>query len=251
VIRARPGKPTSVRRRPTPTRSALALAGALALLVAACGLTGPSSAPPASPGDSVAPPASSPPTSTASAEPTSSAEPTPTEGPTPTDQPTPTPEPTPTDGASPTPSGSASAGTTAACFGSSDTKDFFSSFAQSVPWPVYCAVLPAGWSVEKGSYRLRDGGRLTISYRRRADGARLVLSEGALCHDPTPCVPSGSSVGATPFGDREAELVATTDPAGFAAVVDKDQDPSWLLTGTAIDEADFRAIAAALHLIDE
>lgn len=239
MIRARPGTPTSVRRRPTPIRSALALAGALAILVAACGLTSPSSVPPASPRETVAPPASSPPASTASAEPT------------PTDEPTPTPEPTPTDAVSPTPSASAAAGTTAACFGSSDTKDFFSSFAQSVPWPVYCAVLPAGWSVEKGSYRLRDGGRLTISYRRRADGVRLVLSEGALCHDPTPCVPSGSNVGTTPFGDRGAELIDMTDPAGFAAVVDKDQDPSWLLTGTAIDEADFRAIAAALHPIDE
>ena len=80
--------------------------------------------------------------------------------------------------------------------------------------------------------------------------ARLVLSEG-FCHDPTPCVPSGSGAGTTPFGDREAELIATTDPAGFAAVVDEDQDPSWLLTGTAIDEAEFRTIAAALHLIDE
>ncbi len=231
--------PTSVRRRPRPIRSALALAGALAFLVAACGLASPSSVPPASPGETVAPPSSSPPAPTASAEPT------------PTDEPTPTPEPTPTDAVSPTPSGSAAAGTTAACFGSSDTKDFFSSFAHSVPWPVYCAVLRAGWSVEKGSYRLRDGGRLTISYRRRVDGARIVLSEGAMCHDPTPCVPSGSSVGTTPFGDREAELIATTDPAGFAAVVDEDQDPSWLLTGTAIDEADFRVIAAALHLVDE
>lgn len=237
MIRARPGAPTSVRRRPTPIRSALAVAGVLAILVAACGPAGPSSAPPASPGATVAPPASSPPAPTAGAEPTPSGEPTPT------------PEPTPTEAVGPTPSGSAAAGTAAACFGSSDTKDFFSSFAQSVPWPVYCAVLPAGWSVEKGSYRLRDGGRLTISYRRRADGARLVLDEGTVCLETTPCVTPGLSLGTTPFSDREAEL--TIEAGSLAALVDGTENPAWLLTGTGIEDADFRALAAALHLIDE
>lgn len=249
MIRARPGTPTSVRRHPLPIRSALAAAGILAVLFAGCGLPGESSAPPATSSATVAPPSSSP--SPSSPAPTPSPEPSPTDEPTPSEEPTATPEPTPSEAASPTPSGSASAGTTAACFGSSDTKDFFSAFAHSVPWPVYCAVLPRGWSVEKGSYRLRDGGHLTISYRRRADGARLVLSEGSLCRDSTPCVPSGSGAGTTPFADREADLLATTDPVGFAAVVDADEEPAWLLTGTAIDEAEFRTIAAALHLIDE
>jgi hypothetical protein len=141
-------------------------------------------------------------------------------------------------------------GPTDACFGSQDTRGFFGSFAQAVPWPVYCAVLPTGWSVETGSYFLRDGGRLTISYNRRADGARIVLDEGALCPDASDCLPTGSDRGTIPFADREAPLVAVSG-GGFAAVVDRGVNPSWLLSGTGIGEDDFRAIAAALHLIDQ
>jgi hypothetical protein len=234
------------------------VAGALALafLVAACGLAGPSSAPPASPGETSAPPPSpgetvAPPSPGETVAPPTSSPPSPTAsaGSTPTEAPTPTPEPTPTEAVGPTPSGSAAAATTAACFGSSDTRDFFSSFAESVPWPVYCAVLPAGWSVEKGSYRLRDGGRLTISFRRRADGARLVLDEGTVCLETTPCVGPGLSLGTTPLSDREAELSVVD--GSLTALVDGTENPAWLLTGTGIEETEFRGLAAALHLIDE
>lgn len=101
----------------------------------------------------------------------------------------------------------------------------------------------------QGTYRLKDGGRLTISYRRRADDARLVLDEGALCLDGTGCVPSGSDAGTIPFGDRQADLIAAG--TGYAAVVDRGENPSWLLTGSGLSEADFRSIAADLNLIDE
>jgi hypothetical protein len=141
-------------------------------------------------------------------------------------------------------------GPTDACYGSLDTRGFFGSFAQAVPWPVYCVVLPTGWSVETGSYALRDGGRLTISYNRRADGARMVLDEGALCPDASDCLPIGSDGGTIPFADRDAALIAVSG-GGFAAVVDRGVNPSWLLSGTGIGEVDFRAIAAALHLIDQ
>ncbi len=142
------------------------------------------------------------------------------------------------------------AGPAGRCFGSNDTKDFFSSFAQEVPWPVYCAVLPVGWSVEKGTYRLKNGGRLTISYRRRADGARIVLDEGAVCQETTPCVPAGSSLGQVDFGDRQADLI-DAGTAGLVAAVDQPENPAWVLTGTGIDRAAFSAIAAKLALIDQ
>jgi hypothetical protein len=159
----------------------------------------------------------------------------------------------PTDEPSPSsssggPSSSPTQGGTGACFGSAETRDFFSSFAQSVPWPVYCAVLPKGWSVEKGSYRLRNGGRLTISYRRRADGARIVLDEGAVCAETTPCFAAGTDLGTTAFADRMADL---SSGSGFAAVVDQTENPAWLLTGTGLSQGDFTGIAAKLHLIDQ
>jgi hypothetical protein len=162
----------------------------------------------------------------------------------------PTTQPSPTEPTSPGASASLPAGTTDACYGSPDTKGFFGSFAQAVPWPVYCVVLPTGWSVESGTYRLRDGGRLTIGYHRRADGARIVLDEGALCLDGSGCAPTETVVGTIGFGDRQAEFLTTID-GSLAAVVDHGQNPSWLLTGTGMPPAEFQAIAAALHLIDE
>jgi hypothetical protein len=188
--------------------------------------------------------------------PSASAEGSPSDVPTesPTDEPTveptesPTPEPTPSESAG-GPSASPSEGGTGACFGSSDTRDFFAAFAQSVSWPVYCLVLPRGWSVEHGEYHLANGGRLTISYRRRADGARIVLDEGSVCAQTTPCVPSGSDLGSTPFGDRQADLSSSS--GALAAVVDETENPAWLLTGTGIDRDDFSSIAARLHLVDQ
>ncbi len=164
----------------------------------------------------------------------------PSTGPTepPTDQPSESP------GILPTPT----AGGTGACLGSTDTRDFFASFAQSVSWPVYCAVLPKGWSVEKGTYRLKNGGRLTITYRRRADSARVVLDEGTVCLDASPCVPAGTSLGSAPFGDRQADLSSTG--GGFAAVVDATENPAWLLTANGLTEKDLRTITADLHLLD-
>ena len=168
----------------------------------------------------------------------------------PTDEPSlePTPSDAPTD--EPTPIGTPSAGGTDACFGSAQTRDdFFGVFADDVSWPVYCAVLPKGWSVEDGHFQLKDGGRLWIIYRRRSDGAKVVLDEGSVCQDTTPCVPSGDGLGSIPFGDRQADLSSTSGGL-LSAVVDETENPAWLLTGTGIDAKDFRTIAAKLHLLD-
>ena len=163
----------------------------------------------------------------------------------PSDSPTEEPSPSPSSGG---PSSSPAQGGTGVCLGSAETRDFFASFAQSVSWPVYCAVLPKGWSVEKGTYRLRNGGRLTISYRRRVDGARIVLDEGAVCAETSPCVAAGTDLGTTAFADRQADL---SSGSVFAAVVDQTENPAWLLTGTDLDQGAFTGIAAKLHLIDQ
>jgi hypothetical protein len=247
-MRARGARQSPVCRRPgwiaRGGSSALALAVVLALVVAACD------------GASISPTATSASPTASPTEPSPSAGGSPSDVPTesPSEEPTveptesPTVEPTPSETAA-SPTASSSEGGTGACLGSSETRDFFASFAQSVSWPVYCVVLPKGWSVEKGTYRLRNGGRLTISYRRRADGARIVLDEGAVCAETTPCVPSGSDLGTTPFGDRQADLSSAS--GGLAAVVDETENPAWLLTGTGIDQGAFASIAAKLHLLDQ
>ena len=215
------------------------------MTLAACNMSSVQTNGPASPTESSASGSASPaesPSDEPSSEPTDNPTSEPTE--TPTEEPTTEPTPTETAGG-PT---SAPAGGTGACTGSSETRDFFAAFAEAESWPVYCAVLPKGWSVEKGTYHLANGGRLTISYRRRADGARVVLDEGAVCAETNPCVPSGSDLGTTAFGDREAQL--STISGGFAAAVDETENPAWLLSGTGLDRDDFTGIAAKLHLID-
>ena len=215
------------------------------MTLAACNTSSVQTSGPASPGDG-SPTGSASPEGSPSDEPSSEPTLEPTAAPTETPTDEPTSEPTPSETAGGPTSGPA--GGTGACTGSSETRDFFAAFAEAVSWPVYCAVLPKGWSVEKGTYRLANGGRLTISYRRRADGARVVLDEGAVCAETNPCVPSGSDLGTTAFGDREGDL--STISGGFAAAVDETENPAWLLTGTGLDRDDFTSIAAKLHLID-
>lgn len=185
----------------------------------------------------------------ASDEPTAGPTDEPSTGPTAESSLEPTPTEAPTD--APTPVGTPSAGGTGACFGSTQTRDdFFGVFADDVSWPVYCAVLPKGWSVEDGHFQLKDGGRLWIIYRRRSDGAKVVLDQGSVCQETTPCVPSGDGLGSIPFGDRQADL-SSTSAGVLSAVVDATENPAWLLTGTGIDAKDFKTIAAKLHLLDQ
>ena len=130
-----------------------------------------------------------------------------------------------------------------ACTGNDENLAFYAEFAVVVDWTVYCPALPRGWFVGTGQWRQADGGRLEISYRG-PNGAGLMLQEGSFCPGEGDCVPGGEDLGPTPFGDRDATLVATAD--GWAIVVGRGERPSWLLTVTGVDEAGARAIAADL-----
>ena len=142
------------------------------------------------------------------------------------------------------PTSSADPGSAVACTGSDENRDFYASMAAAVDWTVYCPVLPDGWFVDGGQYRLAGGGWLEISY----DGpgvARVVLRQGAFCLDGTGCLPPGREVGEAPFGDRTGALVAGDD-GSWSIVVDGGAARSWLLTVTGMDESDARKIAADL-----
>jgi hypothetical protein len=130
------------------------------------------------------------------------------------------------------------------CTGTDDNRTFYGSVAAAVDWTVYCPVLPSGWSVETGQYRLAGGGRLAITYRGPG-GVRFTLREGAWCTDGSGCVPSGADMGTTAFGDREGTLIAT-DGGSFAIIVDAGATISWLFAGEGLDEATVRTFGAAL-----
>ncbi len=215
----------------THRRSWLALA-LVALLVAACGGTSddttpsPTDAPIASATDPVEPTAS--PTS----EPTSAppSEPAPTDD-TPSDEPSDDPDP----------------GAAAACTGTDANRDFFASVATAVDWSVYCPVLPSGWFVEGGQYRLAGGGWLDITYEG-PDGQTLALRQGAPC-DGAGCPPSGTDLGEAAYGDLAGTLL---DLGGgrYAVVVDPGANPSWTLVTEGLAADDVRRVAADLVLVE-
>lgn len=130
------------------------------------------------------------------------------------------------------------------CTGTDKNRTFYGSVAAAVAWTVYCPVLPSGWFVETGQYGLAGGGRLAITYRGPG-GVRFKLDEGAWCRDGSGCVPAGTDMGATAFGDREGTLVAT-DSGSFAIVADAGSTVSWSLVGEGLDEATVRTFGAAL-----
>jgi len=208
------------------------------LVLAGCGLGTPSSPPAGSLTPSVAPSVAR----SSEPSPTGSDVPSPTisSGPTPGTSVEPSPS-----GDQPSPSPSSAA---AVCSGAKDTPDFYASFAGSVSFPVYCAVLPAGWSLVSGTYRLANGGRITINFRRKSDNATFELDEGSFCADNSGCVPAGSAAGSGSFGDLTGDLVQSA--TGFALVVAKGEKPSWLAIGNGLDQAAFLTLTGALHAVN-
>ena len=176
-------------------------------------------------------------------EPTPSAEPTAT--PAPTATPTPTATPPEASGAA-SPSGEA--GSAAVCTGNDSNRTFFTQVAAAVDWPVYCAVLPARWSVDSGQYRLAGGGWLRIAYQGPG-GARFELSEGAFCDEADGCVPAGPDAGPAAFGDMAGTLV-TGEDGRYAVVVDRGAERSWVAIGSGLDVAVVTQFAADLVRVE-
>lgn len=233
-------------------RPQLAMLLAAVVLVAACGTSGPTgvatgqpASAPASPTGS-APPESMQPGGSASDEPGATASEQPSASQSPASQP-------PTESATPdeSPNGSPDAGasgvpsTADACTGTEVHKEFFVNVAIAVDWPVLCGVLPAGWFLSAGQYRLANGGQMVVTYKG-SGGATVGLSEGAFCQDGTGCVPSGADVGDAALGSMSGTLVALDD-GGYAIVVDRGAALSWLLVTSGLDQATTVALGAALY----
>ena len=211
----------------------------IAVLVAACGATQ-TSQPPAS---------GSPAASQASAEPASS--------PSGTDVASAAPSagsdgsPSPQGSASPLPSAGASArpGSADACSGTAENRDFYAALAASVAWDVYCATLPQGWFVESGSYRLSNGGQLSITYKGPGV-ARIVVREGGYCAGHPDCIPAGTDGGAARFGDRDARLLDIGNGSWLVVVVPT-ADVGWQAVGTGMDGTALGAYTAAFARVDQ
>jgi hypothetical protein len=217
----------------TPRRRLLSLV-ALAMLAGGCGDA--ASTPTRDPGASLEPsPTGAPPGTDAPASNGPSAAPTAA----PTDAPSePAPSGTPSDEPDPA---------AASCAGSDANREFFAQVAGAVDWAVYCPVLPAGWFVEGGEYRLAGGGWLEITYEG-PDGSSVQLRQGAPC-ETAGCQPSGADLGEAAYGDL-AGILLDVGNGGFAVVVDPGENPSWTLVAESLAADDVRRIAADLTLVE-
>jgi hypothetical protein len=123
-----------------------------------------------------------------------------------------------------------------------------------VAWDVYCAVLPSGWFVDSGpnsgSYRLANGGQLSITYRGPG-GARLVIREGNFCAGPSACVPAGTDAGSARFGDRDARLLDIGGGSWLVVVAPAGVDVDWQATGIGMDGAALTGYTAAFARVDQ
>ena len=186
------------------------------------------------------------PPSTQAATPTASSSPTDTAAS--SDSPSPSPEttevaPTPDDGGSPSPAATDPTG----CSGTDANRLFFAKAATSMTWPVYCAVLPTGWHLVKGTYRLASGGEMEVSYSGPND-AQIGLVEGNGCDqygsDIDACAPRDVVIGQAQLGDQTGVLGQLA--SAFVLDVDRGANPSWRVTGIGMSQSDFEAIGAAL-----
>jgi len=171
--------------------------------------------------------------------------PTPTPAVTPTPEATSTPAPT----AAPTPSPTASqTSSAAACTGTADNKAFFAKAAGAMNWTVYCAVLPSGWSITKGSYTNAPNGLLEVDYLHGSE--QFLLYEGNVC---------GLMAGFCTWHS----LVTDQGPAAFDHLaaesylygpyrlidVDYGSAHEYLAGGTELTQSQFVAYAAAIRVV--
>ena len=219
----------------------VALLALIVILAAGCGGSAPSSRATAAPASAATPTGAS----GESTEPTpaSTAELVPSDSPVETAEPPASEEPAATEEPAESDAASGEPGAAATCTGSDDNRAFFEGIARAADWPVLCGVLPAGWFVSQGSYRLANGGKLLISYKGPG-GATIALLQGAFCSDADGCVPDGSELGAAALGPLEATLYETAD--GFGIIAAPAENPSWLMTTEGLDRASAVALAAAL-----
>jgi hypothetical protein len=136
------------------------------------------------------------------------------------------------------------------CSGGVDAAGFFKATSMMAKFDVYCAVLPAGWSVES---RTGDDGQpttlVTVTYMGPG-GETLALFEGDVCSaGQSLCAPAGSGLGTAKFGDLEGELFAGPPDAGYALYVAPGLSPSCKATGKGMSLETFKSLTAALIMI--
>lgn len=162
--------------------------------------------------------------------------------------PSPEPEPTATPTPAPTPAPTSPA---AACTGNATNKAFFAQVASAMNWTVYCAVLPSGWHVYKGTYDYAPNGLLEVDYQGPGT-SWVTLEEGNICGHGGFCAwqALGVDQGPAPFGHLPAELwVRTANPPFVAIDANYGSAHEYLVHTVDLSQASTKAIAAAMMAV--
>jgi hypothetical protein len=207
----------------------------VSLVLGACG--GSTTTPAPTPEPTAAPTATLEPTLEPTAEPT----PTPTPAPTDTPTPEPTATPTPTPTAAPTLPAAVQA-----CTGSSAIKQALANQVPHFKFALYCAVLPAGWSVVNIAWDYNVPG-LQAHYTTKS-GYKIDVWEGNICFlSPNPCTGIWNpDIGPQAFGPLTGDMAGS---AGHWTTIVHTTNPKliYTITGDGMSQAAFQAISAAMH----
>jgi hypothetical protein len=148
---------------------------------------------------------------------------------------------------SPTPAPTLPAGVLP-CTGSSTIKQWLANQVSKLKFTLYCAVLPAGWSVVNMTYDYGAGG-LQAHYKNGA-GYKIDVWEGNVCGiQPNPCTGFWApDLGSQAFGPLTGDMAGS---GGMWTVVVDTSNPKvmYTITGEGMTAAAFRTYSAAMHKI--
>jgi hypothetical protein len=147
---------------------------------------------------------------------------------------------------SPSPSPTRAAG---GCAGSADTLAFFEDAANHLKFGVYCGGVTKGWHFSGAKNDWPGASRMSATYAGPS-GAQIVIKEGAFCTaGSSACSPHDTYVGAANFGNLSGGLYTLGPGLGYAIYVAAGTTQGYTATGTAVSQATFAKIVAALYLV--
>ena len=126
--------------------------------------------------------------------------------------------------------------------------NFFKMASMSASYDVYCAVLPAGWTVTTGGNpQLAATAPLTVEYDGPA-GETLTLEEGKFGEAAgAEVLRVGPEIGAASFGDRTGTLGGSN--GSYYVFTQPNGGAMWTARCTGMTLDDFKALAAALIVV--
>ena len=133
-----------------------------------------------------------------------------------------------------------------ACTGTTGFKQAFANEIGHLKFDLYCAVLPAGWTVVNVSWDYNVGG-MQAHYKNKS-GYTVDVWEGNVCQlSPNPCTGIWNpDIGSQAFGPLTGDMSGS---AGHWTTIVSTSNPKvmYSLTGDGMTQSAFASYSAAMH----